>query len=167
MDPTVQSMVIEHVKDELGCPDGFLCNADLDTTEVLRWIEENVIFTQQDAENVCHEVEGACDRYNYIHTYFYNFSLLIFVDREWSSESCPADVEEVIFPHFHNEQFLDTVKNELVNLYNDNNLDAVFGVSAEEAVKIVVDFVESSGIFDFNGEDVCNIAEGFINATGK
>ena len=85
-------------------------------------------------------------------------------NREWSAESCASDVEDVIFPHLHNEQFLETVKNELFNLYNDNNLDELLGVSADEAMDMVVDFAESSGIFDVSGQDVCNVAGALINA---
>ena len=64
MDPQVPSMVIDHVASHLNCPGagGERSICDLDVGQVLAWVEENVIFTQEDAEGVCNDVEGACDR---------------------------------------------------------------------------------------------------------
>merc|ERR1712080_237045 len=95
----IQDILKGLIAQDLTCPGDVLCNAD--THWIFNYIAKKVAFSDEEAEHLCNDdVQGACQR-------------------EWNDETCPSDVEEVIFKHFLQDFDIAHYGDDLDNVYED------------------------------------------------
>ena len=49
------------IKQHLTCPKNPMCDQTA-TAKIYQWVGDNIVFTANEAENACQNVDGACDR---------------------------------------------------------------------------------------------------------
>ena len=81
--PTVQTLLDQEFHKDLNCEtdpsmaEDILCSDNAE--EILQWLGENVGFSQEEANDICDTMEGACEK-------------------AWTDASCVDDVTEILYP---------------------------------------------------------------------
>merc|ERR1712150_139207 len=113
--PTVQTLLVQEFRKDLNCDtdpsmvDDILCSEDAE--KILLWLGEKVGFSQEEANTICEEMEGACEN-------------------AWTTASCVDDVKDILYPRLIDPKNLKHLLEEAIEKYQDviplfNDLDEI------------------------------------------
>ena len=104
MKPTVQTLLDQEFHKDLNCEtdpsmaEDILCSDNAE--EILQWLGENVGFSQEEANDICDTMEGACEK-------------------AWTDASCVDDVKEILYPRLIDPENQEHLLNKAIEKYSD------------------------------------------------
>ena len=104
MKPTVQTLLDQEFHKDLNCEtdpsmaEDILCSDNAE--EILQWLGENVGFSEEEANAICNEMEGACEK-------------------AWTDASCVEDVTDILFPRLIDPENQEHLLNKAIEKFSD------------------------------------------------
>ena len=102
--PTVQTLLDQEFHKDLNCEtdpsmaEDILCSDNAE--EILQWLGENVGFSQEEANDICDTMEGACEK-------------------AWTDASCVDDVKDILYPRLIDAENQEHLLNKAIEKFSD------------------------------------------------
>ena len=115
--PTVQTLLDQEFHKDLNCEtdpsmaEDILCSDNAE--EILQWLGENVGFSQEEANDICDTMEGACEK-------------------AWTDASCVDDVTEILYPRLIDPENQEHLLNKAIEKYSDILITFLNGLGITE-----------------------------------
>ena len=102
--PTVQTLLDQEFHKDLNCEtdpsmaEDILCSDNAE--EILQWLGENVGFSEEEANDICDTMEGACEK-------------------AWTDASCVDDVKDILYPRLIDAENQEHLLNKAIEKFSD------------------------------------------------
>ena len=102
--PTVQTLLVQEFHKDLNCEtdpsmaEDILCSDNAE--KILQWLGENVGFSEEEANDICDTMEGACEK-------------------AWTDASCVDDIKEILYPRLIDPKNQEHLLNKAIEKFSD------------------------------------------------